>query len=333
MELLNVTGTPWKDLGTQYSGETTSKQIVEKANISYTVSAHPMGTDITDHVGGYYSINRDDDNRLLGVINNLFPDIIQPDRSFEVLEPLLQNKSISVVTCDEAFRGQQIFGVFKVNCSYKIEENLGEVYLVAINNHLKTDGKVTIIYCLVDPETELVYSYINPSSVSKLRMPVFEDIAANASIAKEIFDNCSVVADWANSRIQKMRKQKLTQENLDSILDELFPFVGVEDGDEDSLYSKANERVRDQRDTFFECISKVNYNDDPLSVYVVYLAFLEYSQHFFRSADKGYDLVHRMSLIPGFNPTADPEAQKADKFLKMSKKFPLEKQRNAPANK
>lgn len=323
MELLCVDGAPWKDLGTKYSGESSSRSITEKANIIHTVSAHPMGTDLTPQVAGYNSINKDSDNRLLGVVNNLFPEIIQPVNSFSVIEPLLQNRAVSVEACDEAYGGQQVFGVFKVNSSYKVDSADVQVYLVCINNHLKPDGKVTILYLISDEVNDIIYSYINPNSVYKLRMPLFDDMEANASIAKEILENCSTVVDWASSRVKHMKKQVITPDALDNIIDELFPFVGLSDYSSDSLYSKANQAVQDQRDTFMECLETTPLEDGgDFSVHRIYQALLKFTQHYFKSADRGYDLVYRMNRLPGFSATPDPEAQKVDKFLKLTKKVP-----------
>lgn len=65
--LINVPGVPWKDLGTTYPENLSeSSQIIEKAKLSWTVSAHPMSTDISEKVLGYHTIYRDDTNGYPG---------------------------------------------------------------------------------------------------------------------------------------------------------------------------------------------------------------------------------------------------------------------------
>ena len=77
-ELLNIPGILWQDLGTRTDSEnTTLDSLMTKAGANYTVSAYKMYTEVANSVQGYHAIYRNDDKRLMCVVNNYYPQIIQ----------------------------------------------------------------------------------------------------------------------------------------------------------------------------------------------------------------------------------------------------------------
>ena len=91
-QMLNVPGVPWKDLGTLFKDYvSSSREMIEKAKLNYSCSAHVMYTDVSQRVGGYHAIYRDDCMNVLGVVNNRYPSIVQNEDSFLVMEPMIQS--------------------------------------------------------------------------------------------------------------------------------------------------------------------------------------------------------------------------------------------------
>ena len=96
-ELLYIPGILWQDLGTRTDPEcTTIDSLIKKSGANYTVSAYKMYTEITNSVEGYHAVYRDDDKRLMCVVNNYYPQIIQNGFTFSIMKPLLAANLVSL---------------------------------------------------------------------------------------------------------------------------------------------------------------------------------------------------------------------------------------------
>lgn len=317
-QMLNVPGVPWKDLGTLFKDSvSSSREMIEKAKLNYSCSAHVMYTDVSQRVGGYHAIYRDDCMNVLGVVNNRYPSIVQNEDSFLVMEPMIQTGLVSVETVSEASGGSLVFGCFKLNKKFSILDDEVDHYFIVINDHLRPDGKVTVLNTPVRVVCQNTLSYALSSSVLKLRMPVFPDPKANKNISDQILESVEVAIDRLNHRSKKMYDTKIELSYIDKVVDELFPYTG--NPDESDIFSKKNEAVDMMRDTFHQCLDEDNLDNYRGTVYYVYNALVDYATHYFKSADKGYDLVYKMNLLPGFGSSAETEASKVTKFLKMTK--------------
>ena len=314
--MLNVPGTPWDKLGTVFDSKlVSSRSMIEKANLQYTCSAHRMSTDISERVSGYHAIYRDDNLNLLGVVNKHTPEIVQSVDSFRVLEPLLEQDKISVETVSEANGGAMIFGCFKISERFKIFDDDVDHYFVVINDRTKPDGKVTVLNTPVRVVCQNALSHALSQSVYKLRMPVFEDKAANWNISNQIFDSVQTAISRLTYTAQNMYEIKIDLSFINKVKDELFPYVG-EPG-ENQMHLKENEKVDMMRETFQDCLDADNLDNYRGTAYYVYNALVDYAFHYFKNADKGYDISYRMNLLPGFGQGGDNEAAKIAKLLKM----------------
>lgn len=315
--MLYVGETPWHGLGTKYEvAPKSSEAIIKGAQLDWTVEAAPMYTDLHGPITGYHAIYREDNNEVLGVVNNRYPNMVQNADTFNAFDNLL-GKSLDVETAASLGRGETVFGCFKIQNKFKVMDDDIDHYFVVMNDHLKVDGKVTVMNTPVRVVCQNTLSAALSNNLYKLRIPVSADSGVNAAVTEKLFTSIENAMRSMQKSAETMCKQKLTREHLDKILDELFPYIQVEG---ESTYSAANANTEIMRDTFItQCMGADNLANYRGTAYQVFNALTDYTQHYFKKLDKAYDLNYRMKLLPGMG--VDSEATKVTKFLRMKDKL------------
>ena len=172
-ELLYIPGVLWQDLGTRTDPEcTTIDSLIKKSGANYTVSAYKMYTEVTNNVEGYHAVYRDDDKRLMCVVNNYYPQIIQNGFTFSIMKPLMTAGLVSLEFVSVAAGGLYHYGVFKSTKTYKILDEDIEHYFLVVNDHSKPDGKVSVFNLPVRKKNKTILLCSMTNSAYKLRMPV-----------------------------------------------------------------------------------------------------------------------------------------------------------------
>lgn len=316
--LVHLNETPWKGLGTQYEQQPRSMiELVEKANLDWEVGALPMVTELHDHIPNYSCIYRLDNNGVLGVVNSYKLQPVQNAEMFSAFEYLLGNK-VDVETASSFDGGRTVFGSFKIREQYKLLDDDIDHYFVVVNDHLKVDGKVSVLNTPVRVVCQNTLELAMSRNFYNLRIPVSGDAGINQSISASILENvASAILDMQN-RAEEMFKKKVDLSNKDKIVDELFPFPDV---DADSvLHSKAMEAIEILRDTFqTECLDADNLDNYRGTQWHMYNALADFDQHVYKKADNAYDLGYRMKRLTGVGTPAEPS--RAAKYLKIMDQF------------
>lgn len=305
---------PWHNLGVHYEiAPKSSEEIIKGAHLDWTVAAVPMYTEIHGNVKGYHAIYREDNNDILGVVNNSRPIIVQNTETFESMDTLIDNQ-VDVETAASLGHGETIFGCFKIRQQYKVFDDDIDHYFVVMNEHCKVDGKVTILNTPIRVVCQNTLSAALTNNFYKVRIPITADKVANQTLAEKIMQSGEDAIYKLQKRADKMYKQKVSRESIEKLLDELFPYVKV---DGDSLYNKQNETTNMIRETFLkDCMGADNLANYRGTNWQVLNAIIDFDQHYFKKVDKAYDLDYRMSKLPGVGtPT---ETSKVIKFLRMA---------------
>lgn len=88
--LIHVAEVPWASLGKKLeTAPTSAKEIMKELDMSWTVSSHKMSAEDIGEVYGYNTIVRDDNSRILGVVNNAYPRLVQNENMFNMLDHLM----------------------------------------------------------------------------------------------------------------------------------------------------------------------------------------------------------------------------------------------------
>lgn len=315
--LLYVGETPWHGLGTKYeSAPTTAEEVIKGAHLDWTVAADPMLTAHHDKVQNYHAIYREDTNHVLGVVNKQYPRLVQNVDAFAAFNGLI-GSDVSVETAAGLGFGEKVFGCFKINEKYKVQDDEIEHYLVVFNDHLKADGKVTVLNTPVRVVCQNTLSAALNDNLLKYRITCSHDDAINSSLASHILEAAERSKKALNDKAEELLKRKVTKEDVEKILDELFPYIKAEG---ESTHNRANERTAMVRETFLtKCMGADNLANYRGTHYQVFNALTDFTQHYFKNSDDGLDLESRMKLLPGSG--AESASSKVSKFLNISGKL------------
>lgn len=310
--MMYVGETPWHGLGVKYATPPkTSDEIIRGASLEWTASSHEMSTDIDKVVRDYYGIYRDDYNSLLGVVKTRNPIIVQNSDTFLAFENML-GQDMDIETAAGLGRGETVFGCFKVKNDFKLLDDAVDTYFVVMNEHLKPDGKVTVFNTPIRVVCQNTLSAALSSSSYKVRVPVTEDRNINQEIMNKLYTMMGLGVKNLKAKAEKWATIKVSRDDIDTIMDELFPYPDPEDE-----YSEKNTAMQIQRDTFVECMNADNLNNFKGSVYQVFNALTDYEGHYFKKPEKAFDLNYRMSKLPGMG----TETSLTSKFIKMQEKM------------
>lgn len=315
--MLYVGETPWHGLGVKYDAPPkTSEEIINGASLGWEVGAEPMKTDLHDKIYGYHAIYRKDNNEVLGVVNNGHPQIVQNRDTFNTFNRMIGN-DLEVETAASLGRGETVFGCFKINGGFKVIDDDVDHYFVVLNDHLKTDGKITVLNTPVRVVCQNTLSAALSNSAYKLRIPITDDFSVNESMAIKLKESVGNAIDSLNRRAEKMLKMKITRSEIDTILDELFPYMTGSDGT--MLDNVANMNQSVVRDTFTQCLAVDNLANYRGTAWQIMNALTDFTQHYYKKVEKSFDLNYRMKKLPGVGqPT---ETDLVAKYLKMADKL------------
>lgn len=289
---------PWGQLGTLYEGSKprTSKEIIDAANLNWTVGSTPMYTKLHNSVEQYHAIYVEDDAAtVIGVVNRANPILIQNTETFKLVESMLGNQ-LDVETCGHISGYQNVFGCFKVAADYKIFDDPVDHFIVVLNNHLQVDGKITILYTPVRVWCQNTLSYALSNNMFKCRINVNPDAQINRQMCYSISDHIQLAQQNLTGKCNKYKDIKVGRPEIDEFLDDIFPLLE----DPTGSHSKANDAMELARYTFMDkCMGRDDLGNYRGTGYQLFNASMDMFQHYFKSADKCYDLTYRMSLLPG----------------------------------
>ena len=321
--LLKVEGTAWsvsKDIEEALKGKTESADIITSLGLDYTVSAHHVKTDIEEPVPGFYGMYRDDTEKFLGIVKSNEPAITQNVDSFKSIEPLMEDGTLRPLVADSYLGGKQVFGCFEVADSFKVLDDTFRHYFIVVNDHLRPDGTVTVINTPVRIACMNAMSSALSRSTLKFKIPAVVTAGNKGTISSTIKDAYERSIKMMRSAAEKMTQMQISKVGVEKLLDELFPYI--EETEEGTTnHDRANQAVAMQREAFLTCLAADDLANYQGTMYGVFNALTDYSQHMHRNSDKAFDLGYRMTLLPGMNPEATTEALKVSKFLKNMKSF------------
>lgn len=315
--LIFVQEMPWTNLGRHIdNAPVTSKEIIEKADLNWKVDAAQMYSEIHGEVKGYHVIYRTDNNDILGVVNNPRPQLVQNAETFEAVEPLI-GKEIELETVSGLGIGNQVFGCFKIKQEYNIFDDKIEHYYVVLNDHLKVDGKVTILNTPIRVVCQNSLATALSNNYYKLRVPITADKVANQTMAEKILAHSQDAITYLERIAKKLYNQKISRDGIDKLLDELFPLVKTE---YPGAFSKQNEKTEMLRETFIkDCLGADNLANVRGTNWQIYNAVTDFDTHYYSKVDKAYDLDYRMSKLPGVG--TQTETSIVAKFFKIADKL------------
>lgn len=324
--LLSVREVPWHGLGVILdTSPKTAREIIEIGKLGWTVSAMPMYADFHDDttemksVPNWHVVYRDDTKNVLGVINRKLVTTVQNEDMFNSIEPLMGNY-IETETAASLGYGENVFGCFKIKDEYKVADDTFTHYFVVLNEHNKSDGKVTVLNTPVRVVCQNTLASALSNNIMKMRIPVTADHIAASLLSHKLEESVEVAHQQLELRAEFMLKQKVSPTQREMLLDELFPYIQTNDDDSiESSHERANERTMMIRDIFVnECIGAENLANYEGTAYQLYNASTDFFQHYWANVENAYDLNKRMQTLPGYG--VSESVSKVNKTLQFLKK-------------
>jgi phage/plasmid-like protein (TIGR03299 family) len=285
---------PWHGLGVHYdTPPKTARECIEAAKLDWNVAATPVKTAIHDKVEGHHVIYREDNNAVLGLVQTDKPKVVQNVEMFNYLESVI-NKEVDAETAASLGVGEKVFGCFKIRDEFKVADDAIDHYLVIFNDHLKPDGKVTIMNTPIRVVCQNTLSAALSANSAKYRVNVSTDAKMNEVIAQKVIASARKSEQDLSDAADRLLKIKVSKENVERLLDELFPFYKVEDG---SSHDRANEAIAETREVFVERMAVDNLANYRGTGYQVFQAATDMTQHMYKDTGKVVDLNYRMNQI------------------------------------
>lgn len=296
---------PWEGLGFQYgTSKGTSQQLIHEAGLDWEVAAAKMKTDEHGIIGNYHTIYRTDrtgTDGILGVINKRNPILVQNSDAFLPFEGMMDTGVLDIETASVLGQGENIFGVFKINNAYKMLDDQVDMYFVVYNNHLAGDGKVTVFNSPIRVVCQNQLSHLLHNNNQKMRVQVSFDNGVKAKTMSRLQTYYGNAVLDLQSRAEALYKKKITREQVEILMDELFPFANEDDPD--SIHSKANMRIEMARDSFLtDCLGAEDLQNYRGTALQIVNALVDWDGHYFANVDKAYDLNYRMNRGFGTSP-------------------------------
>lgn len=305
---------PWEGLGATLDvAPTNAQELVEKTKLNWTVSAHNISTDLEQPVRGYSVIYRDDTNVNLGLVKTRNPRPVQNIHMFDSIQSLFESK-ITFET-DGAFdEGRTVFGCFKIADSYKVLDDNIDHYFVVVNDHLKPDGKVTILNTPIRVVCRNTLAAALTNNSGKIRVPIVAEKEMNESIVAKVLESATASVSSLGANAEKMATTKIEKSDIAKLEDIYFPFQYVDNQVADT---RANASAQAKRDAFNQCLNVDNLQNYVGTLWQVFNALTDFEQHYYTNVDKTLDLKYRMNKIGVGTPT---ETSLVSQFMKQYKK-------------
>ena len=313
MIMFAVPETPWHNLGASYqTPPKTSKEIMEGAKLDFTVSTEKMETTLHGKIPGWHTVYREDNNELLGVVHTGRPNVVQNVDAFGMFDKLIGDK-VEFDAAGSLGGGAMVFGAFLVKEQYRVLDEDIDHYLLVINDHLKPDGKVTILNTPVRVVCQNMIGNLLYKSLYQMRMPVTSDEGVRLTLTNKMFDTVNACKVRLNRQAEALVQQKIDHQYVSGLLDTLFPLIKVGDTDEVAI-NKTNERIEAIRSQFLsDCMNADNLGNFRGTAYQAFGAVTDFATHYFSKPEKAYDLGARMKVLPGI--AADSPSALVTKFL------------------
>lgn len=297
--MIRSTGLPWTDLGTQYQSKpTTAQKIITESKLDWTVNAAQMKTDEFGEAAGWYQIYREDTNRPLGVVHTNRLMQVQNTEMFSAIEPLLQDGTVNLDTSARFGNTDLVFGTFELSQEFEILGDKMKHYLVVINDHLKPDGRITVLNTPVRVACSNMLAEALSSNLYKMRIAVSPELTANRSYASKIIMEANNSMRYLKGKAEKMASRKVSDSIIDKTLDIIIPFPEL-DGVTEASTRKAEE-VEMIREVFrTEYLDADDLQNIKNTGWGLYQAVADFSQHAWKKVDSAYNLTSRMKTLPG----------------------------------
>lgn len=217
---------PWHGLGTAVAEAPTSADALRLAGLDWDVVQKPVSADGIE-IPGYYANVRSSDNRALGIVSNRYK-IVQNKDAFAFTDALL-GEGVTYETAGSLKNGKTIWLLGKMEGSHILGDAV-EPYLCFTNSH---DGSGAVNVCMT-PVRVVCNNTLNLAlNTASRRWSTrhIGDISSKMEEAKNTLAMANNYMKYLDEEADKLANQKITDSEIEAILEEIFPIDDEHDTD------------------------------------------------------------------------------------------------------
>lgn len=242
--LFSVRETPWHGLGTIVSEAPTSADAIKLAELDWEVHSKPIYDMFGQPINGFVANTRDKDNSILGIVSDKYK-VVQNAEAFEFTDSLITDSEVRYETAGSLRNGKQVWLLAKMP-EQKILDDAFDPFICFTNTH---DGTGAIKVCMT-PIRVVCQNTLNLALRKAKRSwstKHMGDMVSKLNEAKLTLGMADKYMHELNNSAEQLVERKLYEEELNQIINELFPI----DTEKDSV-RKVNNMMQ-LRNEFYRC--------------------------------------------------------------------------------
>ena len=234
--MFSVRETPWHGLGTIVQEAPTSADALRLAGLDWTVNQNPVFTEGGFEIPNYKANVRSSDNTVLGIVTDRYK-VVQNAEAFAFTDSIIDTGNVLYETAGSLRNGKTIWMLARMPETNILGDKF-DPYMCFTNSH---DGSGAVKVCMT-PIRVVCNNTLNMALANASRCwstKHIGDISSKLEEAKHTLIMANNYMKKLDEEADKLANQKISEDEIAKILNELFPVN--EDKDNDRKKNNAEE--------------------------------------------------------------------------------------------
>lgn len=226
--MFSVRETPWHGLGTIVQEAPTSADALRLAGLDWTVNQNPVFTEGGFEIPNYKANVRSSDNTVLGIVTDRYK-VVQNAEAFAFTDSIINTGNVLYETAGSLRNGKTIWMLARMPETNILGDKF-DPYMCFTNSH---DGSGAVKVCMT-PIRIVCNNTLNMALANASRCwstKHIGDISSKLEEAKHTLIMANNYMKKLDEEADKLANQKISEDEIAKILDELFPVNEDKDSD------------------------------------------------------------------------------------------------------
>lgn len=219
---------PWHGLGTQVDEAPTSKDALRLAGLDWEVKQNPVFTESGFEIPNYKANVRSSDNTVLGIVTDRYK-VVQNAEAFAFTDSIIDTGNVLYETAGSLRNGKTIWMLARMPETNILGDKF-DPYMCFTNSH---DGSGAVKVCCT-PIRVVCNNTLNFALNTATRCwstKHIGDISSKLEEARYTLKMANKYMTKLDEEADKLANQKISEDEIAKILDELFPVNEDKDSD------------------------------------------------------------------------------------------------------
>lgn len=226
--MFSVRETPWHGLGTIVQEAPTSADALRLAGLDWEVKQNPVFTESGFEIPNYKANVRSSDNTVLGIVTDRYK-VVQNHEAFAFTDSIIDTGEVFYETAGSLRNGKTIWLLAKMPEKSILDDKF-DPYLCFTNSH---DGTGAVKVCCT-PIRVVCNNTLNFALNTATRCwstKHIGDISSKLEEARYTLKMANKYMTKLDEEADRLANQKISEDEIAKILDELFPVNEAKDSD------------------------------------------------------------------------------------------------------